>query len=422
MSKGLLNRDLKLKPENWVWLKTPGLQRVFDVLNIEGEETRVNGGAVRNSILGETIGDVDLSTTLLPDMVLQHLGDGGIKAIATGLSHGTITAIVDKKPYEITTLRSDIATDGRHATVAFGRSWSEDACRRDLTMNALYCDRGGKIFDPLTGYDDLISRRVRFIGDAGQRIEEDYLRILRFFRFFAQYGQGRPDGEGLKACARLKDGMAKLSVERVWMELKKILSVKDPSRALLWMRTTGVLTKALPESEKWGIDFIGDMMAAEQDLDWPIDVLARLQVMVPPLEDKMLGLANRLRLSKSEKKRLIAWTQVKLPSGNTGKRLLGEILYYGQPQAICDRIRNEIVRQRHIAREQETALVEAANYLNLYEQALSWRRPVFPIKGQDLVNVGKATGPDMGDILRKLERKWVESGFSLKRGELLAQV
>ncbi|MCP5037398.1 MAG: CCA tRNA nucleotidyltransferase, partial [Rhodobacteraceae bacterium] len=211
-----MSEKLALLPEFSGWLNLPGLQNLFDILDKDGEETRVNGGAVRNSILGETIGDVDLSTTLTPDKVLQRLEDAGVKAIATGLSHGTITAVIDKHPYEITTLRSDIETDGRRAVVEFGRSWMEDAGRRDLTMNALYCDRHGNIFDPLGGYQDLLSRNVRFIGEASQRIEEDYLRILRFFRFFARYGEGRPDGDGLKACARLKDGISSLSVERVW--------------------------------------------------------------------------------------------------------------------------------------------------------------------------------------------------------------
>ncbi len=401
------------------WLKSAGLQRLFDLLDGNGEQTRVNGGAVRNSILGETIGDVDLSTTLEPEAVMARLNKAGIKTVATGLSHGTITAVIDRKSYEITTLRSDIETDGRHAVVAFGRDWAEDAKRRDLTMNALYCDRHGKLYDPLGGYQDLVDRNVRFIGDAGERIEEDYLRILRFFRFFAQYGSFRPDSEGLKACARMKGGIFKLSAERVWMELKKILSVDDPSRALLWMRTTGVLGVALSETDKWGIDFISDRISAEQDLAWPIDPLARLQVMVPPLEEKMTGLANRLRLSKAEKRRLVDWTRSLLPGSDISELELAKLLYQGEPQAICDRIRNEIIRQKHRGREEDGALVKAEKFVKLLDYAENWKRPSFPLKGKDLVAGGMGSGPKMGEKLKRYEQQWIASGFTLTKQELL---
>ncbi len=415
-----MSEKLALLPEFSGWLNLPGLQNLFDILDKDGEETRVNGGAVRNSILGETIGDVDLSTTLTPDKVLQRLEDAGVKAIATGLSHGTITAVIDKHPYEITTLRSDIETDGRRAVVEFGRSWMEDAGRRDLTMNALYCDRHGNIFDPLGGYQDLLSRNVRFIGEASQRIEEDYLRILRFFRFFARYGEGRPDGDGLKACARLKDGISSLSVERVWMELKKILGVSDPSRALLWMRTTGVLTQTLPESEKWGIDFIADLVSAEQDLGWGVEMMARLQIMLPPNPEKMEELAARLKFSGLEKKRLLEWAKAELPNSAISKVELEQILYRDGRQAIHDRIRNEIVRQRHIARDNDEALVKAEKFANLLDWTTNWQRPVFPLKGRDLRKAGVNSGPQMGEELKRLEDEWVESGFLMSRKELLA--
>ena len=194
-------------------------------------------------------------------------------------------------------LRADVETDGRRAKVSFGRDWKLDAERRDFTINALYAEADGTVVDLVGGIADIEARRLRFIGDAEARIREDYLRILRFFRFFAWYGDGRPDAEGLKACARLKEGLGQLSAERVWSELKKLLSAPDPSRALLWMRQAGVLTSVLPESEKWGIDAIHGLTKAEKDLGWTPDPLLRLEAIVPPDAARMKTLAERLRFS-----------------------------------------------------------------------------------------------------------------------------
>ncbi|RVC41275.1 CCA tRNA nucleotidyltransferase, partial [Mesorhizobium sp. M4B.F.Ca.ET.088.02.2.1] len=219
----------------------------------------------------------------------------GFKTVPTGIEHGTVTAIAGGKTYEVTTLRADIETDGRRAKVSFGRDWKLDAERRDFTINALYAEADGNVVDLVGGIADIAARRLRFIGDAEARIREDYLRILRFFRFFAWYGDGRPDAEGLKACARLKDGLGQLSAERIWSELKKLLSAPDPSRALLWMRQAGVLTSVLPESEKWGIDAIHGLIRTEKDLGWAADPLLRLEAMVPPDAARMKTLAERLK-------------------------------------------------------------------------------------------------------------------------------
>ena len=186
------------------WLNEPQLQTLFDLLERDGGEVRVNGGAVRNSLMGKPVADVDIATTVLPDEVVKRLEDDGYKAVPTGINHGTVTAVIDGEPYEVTTLREDIETDGRHAVVKFGTSWQADAERRDLTMNGLYCDRNGSVFDYVGGYADIKNGTVRFIGEAETRIKEDALRILRFFRFFAWYGSGRPDAQGLKACSSQK--------------------------------------------------------------------------------------------------------------------------------------------------------------------------------------------------------------------------
>ncbi|MFN7091106.1 MAG: CCA tRNA nucleotidyltransferase, partial [Allorhizobium sp.] len=263
------------------WFQEPALQKLMTLLNSGGAETRVVGGAVRNSLMGLPVGDIDLATTLMPEEVSGRASANGIKSVPTGIEHGTVTLVVDGKGYEVTTLRRDVETNGRHAQVAFGASWQEDADRRDLTINALYVGIDGEVIDLVGGLKDIETKTVRFIGDAEQRIAEDYLRVLRFFRFFAHYGSGRPDTDGLKACARARSQLKSLSAERVWSEIKKLLSARDPGRALLWMRQSGVLTEILPETEKWGIDAIPGLIAAEQALGWEPDALLRLCAIVP---------------------------------------------------------------------------------------------------------------------------------------------
>lgn len=288
------------------WLKAKPLQGLFKALNRDGGEARVVGGAVRNTLLGTKVSDVDLATTHLPQDTVRLANEAGFKPVPTGIEHGTITVVVQGHPFEVTTLRQDIETNGRHAKVAFGTDWKADAERRDFTINALYVTADGSVIDDVGGLGDIESRTLRFIGDAEQRIREDYLRILRFFRFFARYGSGRPEAEGLRASARLKDGLSQLSAERVWSELKKLLSAPDPSRALLWMRQAGVLNLILPESEKWGIDAIHGLVRTEADLGWQPDPLLRLESIIPPDSVRMEEMGKRLKMSNAERARLEA--------------------------------------------------------------------------------------------------------------------
>ncbi|MGZ2373275.1 poly(A) polymerase [Sinorhizobium medicae] len=282
------------------WFQAPQLRRIFDLLNADGGEVRIVGGAIRNSLMGLPAGDVDLATTWHPEDVIQRARGAGIKSVPTGIDHGTVTLVIEGMPYEVTTLRRDVATDGRRAEVAFRADWKADAQRRDFTINALYGNAEGEVLDHVGGLDDIATRTVRFIGSAAERVAEDYLRILRFFRFFAHYGSGRPDAEGLKACAQARTKLATLSAERVWTETKKLLSAVDPGRALLWMRQAGVLGEVLPETEKWGIDAIPALISAEKSFSWHPDHLLRLAAMVPPDVDRLEAMAKRLRLSKAE--------------------------------------------------------------------------------------------------------------------------
>ena len=400
------------------WLNDPLLQKLLAALNADGEEARVAGGAVRNAVLGAPVADVDIATTNLPDETVRRAEAAGFKAVPTGAEHGTITVIAGGKPFEVTTLRADVETDGRRAKVAFGRDWKADAERRDFTINALYAKADGTVVDLVGGLADLESRTLRFIGDAETRIREDYLRILRFFRFFAWYGKGRPDAEGLKACARMKDGLSRLSAERVWSELKKLLSAPDPSRALLWMRQAGVLTAALPESEKWGIDAIHALVRAEGDLGWPVDPLLRLEAVVPPDAARMKTLGDRLRLSNAETDRLVQWAATAKIEPTVSEGELAKRLYRGSVDGIKDRLRLDLASARGRAEQDDKALIEAGGYFRLLSFAEKWQKPDFPLRGGDLAQLG-VEGAALGALLKGLEVEWIDSGFSLERDALL---
>ncbi len=403
------------------WLQSRTLQTLLGALNEGGEEARIAGGAVRNALLGEAVADIDIATTTVPEETARRAEAAGFKAVPTGAEHGTITVVANGKPYEVTTLRDDIETDGRRAKVRFGRDWTRDAERRDFTINALYATPDGGIVDLVGGLADLDSRTIRFIGNAETRIREDYLRILRFFRFFAWYGSGRPDAEGLKACARLKDGLDRLSAERVWMELKKLLAAPDPSRALLWMRQAGVLSRVLPESEKWGIDLIHPLVKAEADLGWPADPLLRLEALVPPEAGRVEALAGRLKLSSAEATRLERWAAQPGVPANMAETALARALYEGDQQAAIDRLRHSLAIARGKAASDDQAMVEAGKLSRLLKFAEAWKRPEFPIKGRDLSAAGFKPGPRMGEVLKLLEAEWIASGFKPDRDALLAR-
>lgn len=401
------------------WLRDADLQRLLATLNANGDEARIAGGAVRNALLGQAVTDIDIASTTLPDETIRRAESAGFKTAPTGIEHGTITVIAAKETFEVTTLRADIETDGRKAKVRFGRDWKADAERRDFTINGLYAMADGTVIDLVGGLSDLESRTLRFIGDPEARIHEDYLRILRFFRFFAWYGSGRPDAEGLKACARLKDGLDRLSAERVWNELRKLFSAPDPSRTLLWMRQSGVLSRILPETEKWGIDALHPLVRAEQDLDWPADPLLRLAAIVPPDAKRLEAMATRLKFSNADKERLGRWAASPRLKPKLSERDLAKLLYRGSPQAIVDQLRLKLAAARAKAIDSNDAMMEAGGYARLLKLAESWQPTEFPLKGSDLLEMGATAGPALGKMLKSLEDLWIDSGFSLTRGALL---
>ncbi len=404
------------------WFRSRPLQALFSALNREGGEARVVGGAVRNTLLNAPVSDVDLATTHPPEETARLAKAAGFKPVPTGMEHGTVTVVAMGQPFEVTTLRQDVETDGRRAKVAFGTDWKADAERRDFTINALYVDARGAVIDLVGGLADVESRTLRFIGDAETRIREDYLRILRFFRFFAWYGAGRPEAEGLRASARLKEGVKQLSAERVWAELKKLLSAPDPSRALLWMRQAGVLDLVLPESGKWGIDAIHALARTESDLGWPADPLLRLESIVPPDAVRMEALGKRLKMSNSERARLEAWARADAVRPELSEPGLKKAIYRGSRQAVVDRIRLAYAAARGEAGARDEAMIRAGALARLLEAAEGYEPPQFPVTGGDLLALGLPKGPELGEKLRRLEAIWIESGFTLDRERLLEKL
>lgn len=395
------------------WFRRPQLQAVFASLNRDGHEARIVGGALRNTLMGLPVGDVDFAVTATPDEVVRLTEEAGFKAVPTGIDHGTITVIVEGTPFEVTTLRHDVETHGRHATVAFTRDWAADAARRDFTINALYAASDGRIFDPLGGLPDIHARRVRFIGSAVERIREDYLRILRFFRFTADYSANPPDAGGLAACIEERDGLASLSAERIRAELLRILATRSPLLALEPMAESGLLISVLGGVVR--LSHFEQMTEIEASLGLkavPIRRLAALAVMV---EEDAERLSKRLRLSNAETARLEAMAALE-PGiyAELDEKAARIALYRLGEQAYRDRVLLAWSRAHH------------DTHKDVWHQLLTlpdrWQPPVFPLKGQDLVARGRAPGPTIGQTLRKLEEKWIASDFKLSRNDLLGNL
>lgn len=368
------------------------MRHLLAALDAEGGETRYVGGCVRDTLLGLPVSDVDLATRLPPEEVIKRLKRAGIKAVPTGLAHGTITAVLRDGPVEVTTLRRDVSTDGRRATVAFTEDWQEDAARRDFTMNALSADPvSHHLFDYFGGQDDLAAGRVRFIGDAFQRIAEDHLRILRFFRFHARFGRGLPDDLALQACtARANDLMA-LSRERIADELLKLLGLPAPVATVELMVASGIFRPVLPEIDQESVERLARLIANEAAVGADPDRLRRLAALIPPDPGIATGIAARLRLSNKATKRLVLAAEWP----NSPPR---------DPRRLAYRIGSEGAMDHLLLGEGEdlhTSLAALAD----------WKRPRLGIGGGDLIAMGVAAGPAVSTLLRAIEEEWAEAGF-----------
>lgn len=373
------------------WRQRAGLSELLDTLDAAVGTTRFVGGAVRDTLLGLPVSDVDLATRLLPDDVLRRLKTGGFTAVPTGIAHGTITAVLPGGPVEVTTLRRDVSTDGRRATVAFTDDWQADAARRDFTINALSADpAGGTVFDYFGGLGDLATRTLRFIGAPRDRIAEDHLRMLRFFRFHARFGTGDPEPEGLAACAERANDLMALSRERIADEMLKLLALPDPAPTVRLMLDHGLFAPILPEIEAAGVDRLARLTAAETAADTSADPVRRLAALLPDDPDRAERTGARLKLSRARQRQLrLAATAIEDDA---------------RPQAIAYARSTEGAIDRLLI---EGRAADAA--------ALSgWTRPRLPISGGALIAAGLSPGPVVAATLQAIEQRWVAEGFPAK--------
>ena len=392
------------------WLNRGEVAQLLAVLDRDGEEARVVGGAVRNALLKLAVDEIDVATTALPQEVVRRVVAAGWKLIPTGIAHGTVTVVIEKKPFEVTTLRQDVETYGRKAKVVFGRDWRTDAERRDFTINAVSVSADGGIYDYLGGATDLAARRVRFIGEPKKRIAEDYLRILRFFRFHAWYGAGAPDAAGLHACILMRAGLDTLSRERVRMELLKLLLAPHATPTLAVMAETGILGMVLG-----GVPLLAsfeNMVKIEAAMGLSADAVRRLGALAVTVVEDGERLAQRLRLSNTEAERLIALERWWRVSPAAGEQAAHALLYRLGPRSFADRV--VVAWSRSAAGATDPAWRELADLPQ------RWTAPKFPLKAADFIRRGIAAGPALGAALRAAEEAWIAADFPAQRAALEA--
>ncbi|WP_372783079.1 CCA tRNA nucleotidyltransferase [Phenylobacterium sp.] len=387
------------------WMTAPPMAAVLDALEAAGgaDCVRFVGGAVRNALIGRPVDEVDLATSLTPEQVTEALQAAQLKAVPTGIEHGTVTAVAGGKPFEITTLRRDVATDGRRAVVAFTEDWAEDARRRDFTLNALYASRDGTIFDPVGhGIADARAGRIVFVGEPEQRVREDYLRILRFFRFLAWYGSGPPDAAALAACESLKGEIKSLSAERVSRELLKLLAAEDPREAVALMARAGVLGEVLPAPID--LERFNGLAAVETDQLFETDPVLRLAALLPDDQIAAVQFAERLRLSNADRDRVAAALSP-TPAFKSwmSPREIRRMLYRLGPQVFRDRAKLAWARAERTA--------TTPQWRGMIALGEGWTAPAFPLTGEDVIAAGVPKGPMVGQVLREVEEWWIDHDF-----------
>ncbi len=391
------------------WMTDPATLEVMAALNAAGGDdgARFVGGCVRNTLMKRPVSDIDIATALTPGDVTAALKAARLKAVPTGAAHGTITAVAHGRPFEITTLRRDVETDGRHATVAFTDDWAQDAARRDFRLNALYADTRGRLFDPTgEGVADALAGRIVFVGDPRARIAEDALRIPRFFRFLAWYGRGEPDGAAVAACRDLRGLIAGLSAERVGKELLTLLAAEDPRRAVALMAETGVLGLILPEAQD--VARFEALVAIETGMLFTEDALLRLAALLPPDPAVGKAAAARLRLSNAQRDRLAAALGTEPPLVSwTSPRQVRQAVYRLGAETFCDR-----ATLAWAASDRPAAAIQ---WRALLPMARGWPRPALPLTGEEVTAAGVPRGPAVGQVLREVEAWWIDNDFTLDK-------
>jgi len=390
---------VKLDPKRHAWMTAPETRAVLDALGGQGKFV---GGAVRNALLGKPVADIDIATPLLPDDVTARLKKAGLGAVPTGIEHGTVTAVANGKPFEVTTLRRDVATDGRRAVVAFTTDWAQDAQRRDFTMNALYADADGEILDTVGGVADLQAGHVRFVGDARARIREDYLRILRLFRFHAWYGKGPIDSDALHAAAAEKGGLTLLAGERVSKEMLRLLEADDPVPALRQMAASGILTDILIGN--LNIHRLERLVRIDAEAFFAPDPLLRLAALLPSEATEARAVAKEWRLSNADADRLadIAGAREKIVSYLSVKEVR-KLLYRIGIQRFKDRV--------FLKWAEDPKDSNAVQWRMLLAVGDAWERPRFPLGGREVMLAGVPEGPLIGRVLEEVEDWWIDADF-----------
>lgn len=387
------------------WFMDPAARRVLAALAQSGGAPRYVGGCVRNALLNVPVDDIDIATTLEPKAAMAALEAHGVKAVPTGIEHGTVTAVVEGKPFEVTTLRRDVETDGRRAVVAFTTDWAEDAARRDFTINALYADSDGNVFDPTgLGLADLRAGRVRFIGDAGERIREDYLRILRFFRIQAFYGSGDLDAGGLAACRAHAEGVGKLSGERIQKEMLRFLTAETPMAGLRAMAATGVLGLVMPGQLNFAR--FEEMASNERDTFMQPFAILRLAALLNAGEGQADWIVDRWRLSNKDADRLRDLTSAAPPKivSYLSIREVRRTLYQIGPERFVDFCKLRWAEDKKLSNQMQ--------WRALIAMAESWRRPKLPLTGAQVMHAGVPAGPEVGRVLAEVEDWWIDADFT----------
>lgn len=393
------------------WMAAAPTRAVLAALGAGGATVRFVGGCVRDAILGLRPDDIDLATPETPDVVIRRLEKAKLKAVPTGIAHGTVTAVAPPGTFQITTLRRDVSTDGRHAEVLFGTDWAEDARRRDFTINALYADADGRLHDFTGGRADLAAGIVRFIGDPARRVAEDYLRVLRFFRFHARFAKGEPDAASLAACAAAADRLDRLSGERIRDELLKILALPNAGAALALMQESGVLQALLPEAG-FDADRFARLLALQEAVargsEVQPEVWPRLAVLLPARDSAVADkIADRLRLSNAQRLRL---NGLSAPPA-FGAAVLDDDAAFAEAlyRHGAERCRDQLLLLASAAPERQDLAVGRA------VATTTWQRPVFPLRGADVLALGFSPGPTVSALLNELESWWVAGGFQANR-------